>query len=424
MNAKYQVSRLSNGVTIATASMPEMESVCCGLWSLAGSRHERLEDNGIAHFLEHLLFKGTPTRDPYAITREIEGLGASIDAFTTEDHTCYYCRGPAETYPMMADVLADIYAHPIFDPAEIELEREIVLDEIAMYRENPSQHVEDLLGLAAWPEHPLGLPISGSESSLKNLRRGDLFQFHQSHYTGRATVATIAGRITHEEALDEMAERLEELPEGSIAGFSAVPDSMRNSGPRRCEEIRDLEQAHLCIGFHTPGRLHPDRFPLKLLNVLLGENMSSRLFQVLREEHGLCYSILSDVVHLHDTGLLSIYTGLDAESVPQALELTGKVLREFSGMPVSRDRLQRALNYSIGQARLALESSLQQMMWLGESLLAYGHVLDPAETFSQLRQVSAEDVQRTAQETFRPERSAVAFIGSESPEFALGGFLE
>lgn len=423
MNATYQVSRLPNGVTIATASMPQMESVCCGLWSMAGSRHEKLEQNGIAHFVEHLLFKGTPTRDPYAITREIEGLGASIDAFTTEDHTCYYCRGPAETYPMMADVLVDIFAHPIFDPAEIEREREVVLDEIAMYRENPSQHVEDLLGLAAWPDHPLGMPISGSESTLKAMRRGDLFRFHQTHYAGSTTIATVAGRISHEEALDELAERLAELPAGAPSAFEPVPAALAGSGPRHCQEIRDLEQAHLCIGFHTPGRLHPDRFPLKLLNVLLGENMSSRLFQVLREEHGLCYSILSDIVHLHETGLLSIYTGLDVESVPEALELTANCLKEFATVPVSLDRIQRAVNYSVGQARLGLENSLQQMMWLGESLIAHGQVIDPAETFSELRKVSAEDVQRVAHATFQQKRSAIAYIGSESPEFALGQFL-
>lgn len=423
MNATYQVSRLPNGVTIATASMPYMESVCCGLWSLAGSRHEQLEENGIAHFVEHLLFKGTPTRDPYAITREIEGLGASIDAFTTEDHTCYYCRGPAETFPSMADVLVDLYSHPIFDPAEIEREREVVLDEIAMYRENPSQHVEDLLGLAAWPDHPLGMPISGGEVSLRSLRRGDLFRFHQANYGGASTIATVAGRISHEEALDELAERLAELPPGQVAPFDPVPETMRISGPSHCQEIRDLEQAHLCIGFHTPGRMSPDRHPLKLLNVLLGENMSSRLFQVLREEHGLCYSIVSDIVHLHDTGLLSIYTGLDVESLPQALDLTAKCLREFASVPVSRDRLQRAVNYAVGQARLGLESSIQQMMWLGESLIAYGHIVDPQETFSALRQVSVDDVLRSAQATFHQERSAIAYIGSGSPEFALGNFL-
>lgn len=424
MNATYQVSRLPNGVIIATASMPQMESVCCGLWSMAGSRHETLEENGIAHFVEHLLFKGTPTRDAYSISREIEGLGASIDAFTTEDHTCYYCRGPAETYPLMADVLVDIYSHPMFDPAELEREREVVLDEIAMYRENPSQHVEDLLGLSAWPDHPLGMPISGTETSLKSLRRGDLFRFHQTHYTGATTIATVAGRISHEEALDELAHRLAELPEGAPTSFAPVPESMWNSGPRHCHEIRDLDQAHLCIGFHTPGRLHPDRFPLKLLNVLLGENMSSRLFQVLREEHGLCYSIVSDMVHLHETGLLSIYTGLDAESLPEALELTSQCLREFATVPVSRERIQHALNYTIGQARLGLETSLQQMMWIGESIIAHGHIVDPAETFSELRQVSPEDVQRTAQETFQQQRYATAYVGSESPELALDQFLE
>jgi len=424
MNAIYQSTRLPNGITIATASMEHMESVCCGLWALVGSRHEPLEQNGIAHFVEHLLFKGTPTRDPYAITREIEGLGASVDAFTTEDHTCFYTRGPAEMFPHMADVLTDLYIHPTFDPGEMEREREVVLEEIAMYRENPSQHVEDLLGVAAWPDHPLGMPITGRDSTVKSLRRGDLFRYHQNHYTGANTLVTVAGRVSHEEVLDELADRLIDLPEGEPATFDEVPRALRTSGPRSCHEIRDVEQAHLCIGFHAPDRRDPDRFPLKMLNVMLGENMSSRLFQVLREQHGLCYSIYSDVIHLHDTGLLSIYTGLDLSNVTHALDLSAQCLREFATAPVPRDQLQRAVNFSVGQCRMALETSLQQMMWVGESLLAHHEILEPEDVFSELRHVTPDDVQRVAADVFRQDRSAIAYIGSEIPEFALGEFLD
>ncbi len=420
---RYEVTRLGNGLTIATAEMPHLESACLGLWALTGSRHEEPRKNGIAHFVEHLLFKGTPTRNAYDISREIEGIGASLDAFTTEDHTCYHTRGLAETLPRMADVLIDLYCNATLDPQEIEREREVVLEEIAMYRDNPSQHVEDLLAAAAWPEHPVGLPITGTEASVSRIRRGDLFAYHRERYSGRNTIVTVAGRVTHAEVVDLMGESLSGLPEGSEVPYAPVPDSLRMNGPRRLDEARDVEQAHICIGFHTAGRHDPRRYALKLLNVLLGENMSSRLFQVLREETGLCYSVSSDVVTLEDTGLLSLYAGLDVDHVPQALDLIATCLRDFTRLPVTRDLLQQALAYTIGQGRLSLESSYSQMMWIGESLQAYQRIVEPAETFSRFGEVTVAEVREVAATVFRPEGTAIAYIGSEIPEMALDGFL-
>jgi predicted Zn-dependent peptidase len=422
-NARYEVTTLANGLTVATAEMPHMESACVGLWALTGSRHEEPRRNGIAHFVEHLLFKGTPTRTAYDISREIEGIGASLDAFTTEDHTCYYTRGPAETMPRMAEVLVDLYTNATLDPQEIEREREVVLEEISMYRDNPSQHVEDLLAAAAWPEHPLGLPITGSEASVSRIRRGDLFAYHRERYSGENTILTVSGRVTHAQVLDLMGADLEALPRGKPVPYEPVPNFLRQSGPRRMEEARDVEQAHLCIGFHTFGRHDTRRYALRLLNVLLGENMSSRLFQVLREESGLCYSVSSDAVTLEDTGLLSLYAGLDVDNVPRALELVAACLRDFTRKPVTRDLLGQALAYTVGQNRLSLEGSLSQMMWIGESLLSYQTIVEPAETFRRLGQVTAEEVREVAQNLFRPEGTAIAFIGSEIPELALNGFL-
>jgi predicted Zn-dependent peptidase len=420
---RYEVTRLENGVTIATAEMPHMESACAGLWALTGSRHEEPKRNGIAHFVEHLLFKGTPGRTAYDISRQIEGIGASLDAFTTEDHTCFYSRGPAETLPAMVDVLVDIYRNATLDPQEIEREREVVLEEISMYRDNPSQHVEDLLAAAAWPGHPLGLPITGTEASVNRIKRGDLFAYHRQRYSGVNTVATVAGKVEHAAVVDLLGPVLESMLPGEAVPFAPVPHHMRQSGPRRLDETRDVEQAHLCIGFHTFGRHDPRRYALKILNVLLGENMSSRLFQLLREESGLCYSVSSDAVTLEDCGLLSLYAGLDVDNVPRALELTAGCLRELIRKPVSQDLLQQALNYSIGQSRIALESSASQMMWIGESLLSYQRIVDPGDSFGRLAKVTAEEVRMVAEEAFRPEVTAIAYIGSEVPEMALDGFL-
>tara|TARA_R110002096_G_scaffold4501_14_gene21141 strand:+ start:298 stop:1578 length:1281 start_codon:yes stop_codon:yes gene_type:complete len=422
--ATYNTTVLENGVTVVTAEMPFMESVCVGAWAAVGSRYESPALNGIAHFVEHLLFKGTPTRDAIQISREIEGIGASVDAFTTEDHTCFYTRGPAETLGLLTDVLMDLVCHPNCDPVEIEREREVILEEINMYRDNPSQHVEDLLGAAAWPEHPLGRPITGTSESVEEINRGDLFSFHQTRYTGENLIISAAGKLNHAEFLALVQPLVEHLPKGEKLTCPKVPESMKESGPRRCEEIRDhIEQAHVCIGFHTHGRHATERHGLKILNVLLGENMSSKLFQVLREENGLCYSVFSDVMNLEDTGLLSISTGLDLENVPKALDLIADCLHDFQANKVNAKMLDQAVTYTIGQGRMALESTANQMMWCGESLLAYGRVIEPAESFAKLRGVTAGEVQELAKQTFRPSTTAIAYIGADVPDLALNAFL-
>lgn len=423
MNANYKVTRLVNGVTVATAEMPHMESVSVGAWVGVGSRFESPALNGIAHFVEHLVFKGTPKRDALQISREIEGLGATVGAFTTEDHTCFYTRGLSENLAALTDVLLDIVCSPTFDPGEIEREREVILEEISMYRDTPSQHVEDLLGEAAWPDHALGRPITGTHVSVAQINRGDLFNFHQTRYTGSNLIITASGNIEHNEFIDLVSPVAGQLPNGEKATYHRVPTPMSENGPRRVAEVRDIEQSHLCIGFHACSRNDPERHALKILSVLLGENMSSRLFQVLREEHGLCYSIFSDALPLDDTGLLSIYAGLDVDNIPRALDLIAEVLKEFSESLIESSMIEAAANYVVGQSRLALEGTEQQMTWCGESLLNYNRVVEPIESFERLRNVSAQDVKSLADRVFHSSRTAVGYIGPEIPEFALDSFL-
>ncbi|MFT5466868.1 MAG: putative Zn-dependent peptidase [Verrucomicrobiales bacterium] len=422
-SASYQTTRLLNGVTIATAEMPHMESVCVGAWVGVGSRFESPAMNGIAHFVEHLVFKGTPTRDATQISREIEELGASVGAFTTEDHTCFFTRGLTENLGELTEVLLDIVCRPTFDPAEIEREREVILEEISMYRDTPSQHVEDLLGEAAWPDHALGRPITGTHVSVAQINRGDLFSFHQTRYTGSNLIITASGKVNHDEFVRLVEPAASALEKGERATYHRVPTPMSESGPRRCDEVRDIEQSHLCIGFHACSRNDPERHALKVLSVLLGENMSSRLYQVLREEHGLCYSIYSDALPLDDTGLLSIYAGLDLDNIPQALDLIAGVLKEFAENSIDSKMIESAVNYVVGQSRLSLEGTEQQMTWCGESLLAHNRVVEPIEAFERLRNVTAADVKSLAQRVFHPSRTAVGYIGPEIPEFALDGFL-
>ena len=248
--------------------------------------------------------------------------------------------------------------------------------------------------------------------------------FHQSRYTGANIVVSAAGRLDHASVVDLVGPVLEELPRGEKISCHSVSALMRYSGPRRCDELRhDLEQAHLCIGFHACSRNDEARHALKLLNVLLGENMSSRLFQVLREEHGLCYSVFSDLLMLEDTGLLTITTGLAPENVSRALELISRCLREFGSRQVTAQQLEMAANFTIGQSRMALETSLSQMMWCGESVVAYGKIIDPADSFEKLRGVTRVEIRELAERIFRPRGTALAYIGADVPDLALNAFL-
>lgn len=416
-----RLATLPNGVRVATVEMPHMQSVSIGFWTGTGSRHESAGQNGVAHFIEHLLFKGTPTRSAEEISRQVERLGGSIDAFTTEDHTAYQVKGPAEQMEPLIDVLADLYQHPRFDPDDLENERNVIREEIAMVRDQPSQWLEDLTSAAAWPGHPLGRAITGTEETLGSLDRAAAAAFHRAAYTAGQTVVTVAGRVTHAEVLERLRPRLEGLPAGpALAAEPAPPPAPGFAFARR----DDLEQAHLAVGFHACGRHDEDRYAQKLLNVLLGENMSSRLFQKLREREGLCYEVQSDIMAFEDTGLLHVYVALDPAEAGRALATLRRVLGGFVDRPPSGAELDEAKSYLIGQSRIALENTASQMMWAGECLLSFGEVIDPEFVHRRLAAVAPGEVQAMAARLFRTGRLVSAAVGPRAMEKSLRAWHE
>ncbi len=400
--ATYHLSRLPNGLHIATAEMPHMESVAVGLWAAVGSRHEPARLNGAAHFLEHMLFKGTAQRSARAISRAVEGLGGYLNAFTSEDHTCYYAKASAEHLRALGDVLTDMYRHSRLQPAEFERERSVIREEILMVADQPSQLIEDLLAAAVWPGHPLGRPLSGTLQSVAALERARLIDFWRAGYHARTTVLAVAGRVEHAQVMRTLAPLLESMPTGRAPRFvrwADVSDRRRVALDVRLER-RDSEQTQLALGFPAPGRHDPRRFAVRVLSAILGENMGSRLFQSLRERRGLCYSVNSATDALAETGLFSISAGLDAENILPALGLIRRELRTLCAQPVRPRELRQAQDYLLGQHRLGLESTTSQMTWLGESLLGYGRIVDPDEPRRALEAVTAQDVQAAAQDCF------------------------
>ena len=412
----YQLTTLPNGVRVATAEMPHMASVSIGLWAAVGSRHEAARINGAAHFLEHLLFKGTRRRSARQISGEVEALGGYLEAFTAEDHTCYYAKAEAEHLEGLGDVLGDIYIHSRLPALEVERERGVIREEILMYRDQPAQVAEEILAETLWPGHPLGRPLAGTLESVAALRRDELLDFWRAGYHARSTVLAVAGRVRHEEVVALAAKPLLDLPAGRVPRFSrwtgrAKGKSARPTDPVGVVSKKDSEQTQLLMGFLAPGRHDPNRFAARMLSALLGEKMDSRLFQSLRERRGLCYSVQSEISPYAETGLLSISAGLEAGQLPKALGLIRHEIDRVCDRPISARELRETRGYLVGQHRLGLESTTSQMMWMGESLLGHGRIIDPEKVRQELEAVTAAQVQETARRILREGFRALVAVG-------------
>jgi predicted Zn-dependent peptidase len=409
MEVATKIHRLTNQIRLATVEMPQMESVAIGIWTEAGSRHETTLEHGMAHLVEHLLFKGTASRSAMDISRQIERLGGSIDAYTVEDHTCYHTRGPAETTMCLLDVMSDLYQNPVFDPKEIESEKRVIREEIAMVTDQPAQLLEDLISEAVWGKnHPLGRSITGTEESLAGLTRNAVFDFFNRAYSGRQTVISVAGKIDHQQIADAVAERFRNLRQGKPLSPMTAPGIQAGQSFR---EMDDREQSHLAIAFRSADRFDPDRFSQKILNILLGENMSSRLFQNLREKLGLCYEIQSETVSFSDAGMLQIYLALDPDNLSQALPALSKTFATFCKKAPRREKVDEAVSYCIGQSRIHLETVLAQMMWAGECLLSFDQWISPDSIYENLRAVTPQAVQASARKIFNPAGCSIALTG-------------
>jgi predicted Zn-dependent peptidase len=358
-----------------------------------------------------MLFKGTPSRSALEISQAIEGRGGYLNAYTQEDATCYYARLPYERLEEAFDVLADMYCEPRLAPDDIERERAVIIEELRMGRDQPQQVVQEELMAGLWPRHPLGRPLVGNETSLRGLSRAALDAFRRRHYQPRATVFAMAGRLDHAVCArlvrDAIGRRAVGRPPPPAAVNAAVPQE-----PLRLA-TRKIEQVHAALGFRCFGRHDARRYALRVMNGLLGENMSSRLFQIVRERHGLAYAVQSSFQCYADTGAMTIAAGLDRARAPEALRLIATELARLRAKPVGAAELRRTRDYLQGQFRLGLEGAGSQMQWLGETLCHYDRLIRPEDELQRLMAVSADDIQRLARELFTPERLTLALVTPE-----------
>jgi predicted Zn-dependent peptidase len=412
------VTELPNGVRVVTSAVPHVQSVSLGIWIGVGSRHESKAMGGASHFLEHLMFKGTETRSALDITRAIEGKGGYLNAFTQEENTCYYARVGYDHLWSTLDVLGDMVLNPKLAAVDVDKERHVILEEMMMYHDQPQHLVHEMLEAAVWPKHPLGRAVIGTKSSVGGMSPEDLRRFKDTKYVPANTVVAFAGRVDHEACVAHVAELMATLERGPM------PRSVRFTGDaKRLKAVvatKEIEQTHVAMGVRVFGRLDRRRHALKLLNTILGENMSSRLFQVVREKHGLAYSIHSGCHLYSDSGLLTISAGLDHRRTDKALALILKELDRFRQRPVAASELRRAKDYVVGQLRLGLESTSNQMMWVGENLLAHGRVMDPEETMRATQAVTADGIQKLANTFLKKGRLSIAMVApvESAPELA------
>ena len=402
-----------NGFHIATAEMPHMESVSAGFFLPVGSRHERGALNGIAHFAEHMIFKGTPTRDALDLALQIEGVGGAINAFTTEDQTCLETRGPAELLPQFLEVMSDMLWHSTCPADEVERERDVIAEEIVMYQETPGDHLHDLLSESIWTNHTLGKHITGTEASILGIRSEDILKFMQESYRAEGVTLAVAGNIKHVEVC-ELARKF--LPQENTPALPFTSFLHNAISASHIHDQRDIEQTHLALAFHTEGRHSEQRHILRMLSLLMGETMCSRLFQELREKRGLCYHIASDFSLYDDTGTFEIHAGLDAGRLTESIAAIREIITDICTSGFTEAELSQAKAYASGQSRIALETPQAQMSWMGDSIVSFGKIIDPKEARETLESTTLEELLTLSKALFLPENIASASIGPQTTE--------
>src|SRR5262245_52688487 len=326
--------------------MPQMLSVSVGVWVGIGSRYEPAPLNGVCHFIEHLLFKGTRKRSAKEISQAVEGIGGYLNAFTSEEITCFHARASADRFDELLEVLADMYLHSRFAPLDITKERDVIKEEVAMYLDQPQHHVQELLNATLWPDQPLGRPITGTNQSLDAMKREHLVNYLRDHYVSGSTLIAAAGKLKHQQIVKAVSRYAKGFKAGKRPRFA--PARNQQSAPRIRLFTRKTEQTQLALGIRTCSRHDDRRYALRVLNTILGENMSSRLFQVVREDRGLAYSIYSAPSFFDDAGDLVISAGLDTDNVTQALSLILRELRRLTETPPGAAELRRARDYVLG----------------------------------------------------------------------------
>ncbi|MEE9539137.1 MAG: pitrilysin family protein [candidate division NC10 bacterium] len=403
----YRKEVLDNGLVILTERMPEVQSISIGVWIPVGSRKEEERQAGISHFIEHMLFKGTERRSAEEIAAAIDSVGGILDAFTSREYTCYYAKVLGEHLPLAVDILADLVLHSRFDPADVEKERAVILQEIKMVEDNPDDQIHDLFTQTIWADHPLGRPILGPRETLSQIGRDEMAKFMDDSYRPDQAIISAAGGLDHQSLVDLVVAAFGDWEGRSQPGPSSPPISRVTT----VNEDRDLSQVHLCLGVKGLAYAHRDRYTLSILNTILGGGMSSRLFQEIREKRGLVYSIYSYTASYRDGGLLVVYAGTSNDHYQEVVDLVQDKFRQIRDELVDPKEFRRAKEQIKGNLLLGLESTSSRMTRLGKMYMYYNRCFGLEEIIQGIEEVTPERLQQLTHSLLDGGACTLASIG-------------
>lgn len=389
--------------------MPKRNSLALGIWINAGGRFENEGNKGISHFLEHLLFKGSRKYSCRKIKESIEGIGGALNGFTSEELTCYLVKIPADYLEIALQVLSDMVINPVLSALDIEKEKTVILEEIKMYRDQPQSYVYELLDELMWPKQPLGTPIIGTPETVSAITRPVLSAFKDNYYTPSNIVVSAAGELDEDKFTKAVKKLFAGTKRKAVNRYPAAVESQRI--PQLKIFTKETEQTHLALGFHSLRREHPLKHALGILHIILGANMSSRLFNELREKRGLAYEIGTAVKRYQDTGAFIVHAGIDNRKVIDAIQLILKELAKAKVGLVSADEFKRAKEYYIGQLKLALEDTLDHMLWIGETTAALDKTYSLQDIIKEVNKVKREDVREVARSVVKEDKINLSLIG-------------
>ncbi len=402
---------LSNGLTVLTEAMPHVRSISMGTWIGTGSRDEEAAVNGISHFVEHMVFKGTTSRSAQQIAREVDTIGGNLDAFTGKEMVCFNIKVLDENVAPALEVLADLVLHPTFTPEELAREQGVILEEIKMDEDNPDYLVHEIFTQNFWKNDALGRPILGTKKTVSSFNQQIVFDFYASRFTPRNMVFSAAGNLDHDNFVAQVEQQFSSL---AAAGSGLLP---KLPAPVATPHItlkrkKSLEQVQVCLAVPAPPVNHADRYGVYLLNTMLGGGMSSRLFQTIREDQGLAYAIYSEMNPFRDTGSLCIYAGTAIDKTEKVVQLTLQELRRLKENTVSEGELKRAKDQLKSNIVIGLESSGSRMANLARQEMYFGRFFGVDEITQEIEAVTTADIQTLAQQLFHPEAIALTLLGN------------
>jgi predicted Zn-dependent peptidase len=399
---------LPNGLIVLTERMDHLRSVAMGVWIKSGSRGEAAETNGISHFVEHMVFKGTRSRSAQLIAREMDSIGGNLDAFTGKETICFNVKSLADHVPIALDVLADLVLNPVFASSDIERERGVILEEIKIDEDNPDVLVHELFTQSFWKDHPLGKPILGTTATVARLDQPKLLDYHSGRFHAGNMVFSAAGNLDHDRFVEAVGEKFTSLHSGQPVGELPAPLS---SARILLKNKKALEQVQICLGVPAPPITDENRYATLILNTVLGGGMSSRLFQTIREERGMAYSVFSDLSPYRDTGTLCVYAGTSANKALETIDLILIEFRKLKEEILSDEELTRAKDQLKGNILMGLESSNSRMANLARQEIYFGQFFTAEEITARIDAVEAAQVQAMARRLFDPARIAVTLLG-------------